>query len=62
MTQCVYGGFTTSTEGIVATSSTCLEVVAPDDVVVQDFLMLVQLAVLVGIFCAVLWPRSSIKR
>jgi len=62
MLECLYGGFVTSTEGIVATSSTCQEVVGADEVVVQDFLDLLQLAVLVGIFCAVLWPRSSIKR
>jgi len=62
MLECSYGGFVTSTEGVVATTSTCQEVVGGDEIVVQDFLALIQLAVLVGIFCAVLWPRSSIKR
>jgi len=65
MTNCTYG-YQTVLVGLieypVVSTSTCQEVVGADEIVVQDFLSLIQLAVLVGIFCAVLWPRSSIKR
>jgi len=66
MQQCTYGYQTVLVGAIeypVASTSTCSEVdVAADQVVVRDYISLIDLALLVGIFCAILWPRSSIKR